>query len=148
MTKDRLNLIIDRYKQSRDNLTHNVEDDIAVESVYIFPSYEECVRKNLTVESGFRFRYGDKLYKVMQPYLVFDGVYAPGLGTESLFAEVTVGAQGDSIDNPIPYSGNMELFEGKYYSQDGVTYVCIRDSGIPLYNNLTDLIENYVRVAV
>ena len=41
----------------------------------------------------------------------------------------------------------MELFEGLYYSQDGVTYLCIRSTGIPVYNNLADLVHIYVEVA-
>lgn len=41
----------------------------------------------------------------------------------------------------------MELEEEKYYSQDGVTYLCTRDTGIPVYNPLADLVGIYVEVA-
>ena len=41
----------------------------------------------------------------------------------------------------------MELENGKYYSQDGVTYLCTRDTGIPVYNPLKDLVGIYVEVA-
>ena len=41
----------------------------------------------------------------------------------------------------------MELEEGKYYSQDGVTYLCTRDTGIPVYNALKDLVGIYVEAA-
>lgn len=49
-------------------------------------------------------------------------------------------------DNPIPYNNNMELFEGKYYIQNGVTYICIRSTGTAVYNNLADLVGLYVEV--
>ncbi len=38
--------------------------------------------------------------------------------------------------------------EGKYYSQDGVTYKCTRSTGQAVYANLSDLIGIYVEVAM
>ena len=40
----------------------------------------------------------------------------------------------------------MELFEGKYYSQDGVTYVCTRSTGVPVHHPLAQLVGLYVEV--
>jgi hypothetical protein len=47
-------------------------------------------------------------------------------------------------DAPIPFTTSMEIFKDKYYTQDGVLYLCIRDSGIALSHNLQDLINIYV----
>ena len=69
----------------------------------------------------------------------------PGEGTESLYTEVSKGHAGTKEDPP--YNNNMELEEEKYYSQDGVTYLCTRDTGIPVYNPLADLVGIYVEVA-
>ena len=41
----------------------------------------------------------------------------------------------------------MALEKGKYYSQDGVTYLCTRDTGIAVYNKLADLVGIYVVLA-
>jgi hypothetical protein len=49
-----------------------------------------------------------------------------------------------SLENPIPYEGNMALEEGKYYQQSGVVYLCTRDTGVPVYNALKDLVGIYV----
>ncbi len=68
--------------------------------------------------------------------------------TPALYAEVAKPGQGDTPSNPIPYDGNMELVEGKYYSQSGVTYHCTRSTGIPVYNALADLVGIYVEVVV
>ena len=46
--------------------------------------------------------------------------------------------------DPIPYSGNMFLESGRYYIQDGVTYLCNRDTGNPVYNTLAELVGLYV----
>jgi hypothetical protein len=41
----------------------------------------------------------------------------------------------------------MEIFNGKYYIENDVIYLCNRDSGTALYNNLIDLINIYVVIA-
>ena len=38
----------------------------------------------------------------------------------------------------------MVLENGKYYSQGGMTYLCTRDSGSPVYHALKDLVGLYV----
>lgn len=40
----------------------------------------------------------------------------------------------------------MEIFNGKYYTQDGVLYLCTRDSGQALTHNLSELVGLYVEV--
>lgn len=51
-----------------------------------------------------------------------------------------------TVDDPIPYSGNMELIEGLYYTQDGVMYRCTRSTGQPVYHALAELMGIYVEV--
>lgn len=94
---------------------------------------------------GKRLRYNGMLYKVRQAH-TSQADWTPDIAT-SLYEEVAEPGQGDTADNPIPYNNNMELFEGKYYSQNGVVYVCTRSTGIAVYNNLADLVGIYVAVA-
>ena len=61
----------------------------------------------------------------------------------SLWTEICETHDG-TIDDPIPYSGNMALESGKYYSQDDVIYRCNRDTGNPVYNALNELVGVYV----
>lgn len=56
--------------------------------------------------------------------------------------EPNAGTQEDTI----PYDGNMALENGKYYSQDGAVYLCNRDTEIPVYQDLKDLVNIYVTV--
>ena len=66
--------------------------------------------------------------------------------------EAKPGKQWESIDethtgdqyDPIPYEGNMALVSGLYYSQDGEVYLCNRDTGIAVYNALSELVGIYV----
>lgn len=39
----------------------------------------------------------------------------------------------------------MALEQGKYYSQGVVTYLCIRDTGNPVYHDLSALVGLYVQ---
>lgn len=95
-----------------------------------------------------KLQHNNKLWKVLQEHTVQEQ-YKPGTGTESLYTEV-VESTGDTevgtLDNPIPYNNNMELEEGKYYSQSGVSYKCTRNTGQPVYNPLSELVGIYVEV--
>lgn len=100
-----------------------------------------------TVKKGFKFRHGNTLYKTEQPEYTFTDTYVPGsAGTESLFSVIDETHAG-TLDDPIPYDGNMALVQGKYYSQNDVTYICIRDTVNPVYHALSELVGIYVEVA-
>ena len=132
-------------RKAMDSASLVLTDAQAIESIGIYPRWEELVEKSETVEMGFRFRYDEKLYKVIQPKHTFAEIHVPGAGTESLFARIDEGHAGTQED-PIPYEGNMEIFEGLYYTQNDVLYLCIRSSGQPLYHDLSSLVGNYVEV--
>lgn len=117
------------------------EQALLVKSLY--PTWEDLVAQNKTVESGYRFVCDGKLYKTLQPSYTFLEIYKPRIGTESLFTVINETNAG-TLEDPIPYEGNMELFNGKYYIQNGIVYKCTRDSGQPLYHALSDLVGLYV----
>lgn len=124
----------------------SLEDAVALTSVELFPKWKELVEKKAKVEKGFRFQHDGKLYRTEQPEYTFVEHYVPGAaGTESLFSKVDETHAG-TIDDPIPFEKNMEVYNGLYYSQYDVVYLCIRDSGQPLYHDLSALVGSYVEV--
>lgn len=125
-----------RISASKVELTDG--EALSVKSLY--PEWETFVGQE--VEAGTKVRHSGRLWKVLQAHTV-QAQYAPGTGTESLYAEIVEDAAG-TADDPIPYTGNMELEEGRYYSQGGVTYRCIRDTGQPVYHDLSALVGLYV----
>lgn len=126
--------------------SQSLEDSVALTAPELFPIWKQLVEKGVEVEKGFRFQHENKLYRTEQPTYTFVAHYVPGtVGTESLFSVVDETHAG-TIEDPIPYDGNMEIFNGLYYSQSGVIYRCIRDSGQPLYHDLSALVGNYVEV--
>lgn len=125
----------------------SLEDAVAITAVELFPYWKQLVAVGKTVERGFRFQYDGQLYRTEQPSYTFVEHYVPGsAGTESLFSRVDE-AHAGTLGDPIPYERNMEIYEGLYYSQNGVVYKCIRDSGAPLYHDLSALVSIYVEVA-
>lgn len=122
-------------------------DQQALAASALYPTYEDLVARQYMAENaGYRFQFDGGLWKTLQPGYTFDGVYAPGQGTESVYTRIDESHAG-TLEDPIPYEGNMELFSGKYYTQGGVVYRCTRDSGQPLYHKLSELVGIYVEVA-
>lgn len=124
-----------------------VDDQTALRMRRYYPTFAELVGQ--TVKLGTKFRADDSdiadLYKTIQPELTIQAHYPPGEGTESLYTRIDEIHDGTQYD-PIPYNGNMTLYNGKYYSQDGVTYLCNRDTVNPVYNKLSELVGIYVEV--
>ena len=118
-----------------------VDDNTALRMRQFYPTFDSVVGQ--TVKQGFKFTCADKLWKTIQPDLTIQSHYPPGVGTESLYEEICETHEG-TLDDPIPYSGNMALEQGKHYVQDWVIYRCIRDSEVPVYHPLAELVGLYV----
>lgn len=118
-----------------------LEDTQALAVRNLYPEWKTVLGQ--TVEKGYKFTYEETLYKTIQDSLLLQEQYVPGQGTESLYAVIDETHTGTRED-PIPYSGNMELSAGKYYSQGGKVYLCNRDTGQPVYHALAELIGLYV----
>lgn len=108
----------------------------------LYPKWEDKVGS--TIESGYITLYQGNLWKARQTHTALE-IYPPSINTASLY-EVIVKTHAGGIDDPIPYTPPMEIFNGKYYIQDGVVYLCVRDSGTALSHNLSDLVGIYVEI--
>lgn len=120
----------------------SLDDADALDGVELFKTWET----DTEYKADERLRYDGKLWRVRQAH-TSQAQYPPSIDTAALYAEVEKPGEGDTPDNPIAYNGNMALIAGKYYSQDGVVYHCIRDTVNPVYNALHDLVGLYVEVA-
>lgn len=133
-----------RQRKVFDTACSYLSDEQALTVKGAYRTWESLVETNATLPMGTRFVYGDKLFKTMQAEYTFVSHYVPGsTGTESLFSMIDESHAG-TLSDPIPYEGNMELEEGKYYSQNGVIYLCNRSTGAPVYHALADLVNLYV----
>ena len=90
---------------------------------------------------GFKVQHHSRLFRCLQAHTSQEG-WEPE-NVPALWEEICETHDGTKYD-PIPYEGNMALVSGKYYSQDGVTYLCNRDTVNPVYNPLRELVGIYV----
>lgn len=120
----------------------SLPDEDALEAVELFPVWQTDTAYTV----GIRVRYGDKLYRCEQAH-TSQADWTPDK-TPALWTEVTKPGQGDTPDNPIPWSWGLEIYKGKYYIQNDVVYVGIRDSGVGIFADLSALVHNYVEVYV
>lgn len=121
-----------------------VDDQTAVRMTAFYPEWADLIGKTVD-KAEYKFQYNGKLYKTIPSTHTFQADWVPGIGTESLYTRIDEEHTGDQYD-PIPYDGNMVLTTGLYYTQDGVTYLCTRDTINPVYNALVDLVGMYVEV--
>ena len=121
--------------------TLEVDDNTALRMKQFYPTFESIVGQ--TVNKGFKFTHGDYLWATVQPDMTIQKHYPPGDGMESLYTKVNETHSG-TLEDPIPYDGNMDLESGKHYSQNSTIYLCNRDTVNPVYNKLADLVGLYV----
>lgn len=125
--------------------TITVDDQTALRMVRFYPEWESGKAYTAAngCTAGYKVTRNGKLWKLRQEH-TSQSDWAPGeAGTESLWTEICEVHDGTKYD-PVPYSGNMALENGKYYTQDGVLYLCNRDTGNPVYHPLAELVGMYV----
>lgn len=105
------------------------------------------------VDAGFYFRHVGKLYEVRQPHTLQEQWEPGAVGTEAIYTlvqsdyEENPDGHAGTADDPIPYEGDQVLEEGKYYEQNGIIYLCTRNSVNPMTHTLAELVGHYVEVA-
>lgn len=125
----------------------SVDDQTSLRMIAFYPEWSDLAEKSFTAEKvGFKFVHTGKLYKTRRENHTFSTAWVPGEGTESIYERIDEVHDGSKYD-PIPYDGNMAIENGKYYTQDGITYICTRDSVNPVYHALKDLVGIYVEIA-
>lgn len=141
---DEITPLIDTIKQATKKINRiNLTDNESLSVKELYPSWDSKIGKN--VEVGYKLLYNDNLWRVRQNHMVLE-VYPPSLSTAALYEVINYQHEG-TIDDPIPYVPPMEIFNGKYYIQNDIKYLCNRDSGTALSHDLSALVGLYVELA-
>ena len=129
--------------QTREITTFSNNDALKVKDLFDdWIDYTADGAENL--KKGQIVKTTDGLWRVRQEHKA-QKHYAPSIHTASLYERIVKDHEGTESD-PIPYAPPMEISNGKYYTQDGVLYLCTRDSGQALTHNLSELVGLYVEV--
>ena len=115
----------------------NVDDNTALRMTTFYPEWAA----NAEYTIGYKVQRGGKLWRCLQAHTSQIG-WEPE-NAASLWTEICESHAG-TLEDPIPYSGNMALESGKYYSQNSKIYRCTRDTVNPVYNALSELVGLYV----
>ena len=119
--------------------TMSLTDEQALEVKDLYPTWEELIGQE--IEKDFKLTYEGKLYKALQQHTVQEQ-WKPGIDTASIYAVISASAEEEHTgtkEDPIPYVQNMVLEKDKYYTQDGVLYLCIQGTITGYPNDLKDL---------
>lgn len=120
--------------------TLEVDDNTALRMVEFYPAWET----DTAYTAGYKVQHGGKLWRCRQAHTSQEG-WEPE-NTPALWEEICESHAG-TLEDPIPYDGNMALTSGLYYIQDYTIYLCTRDTGITVYNPLAELVGLYVETA-
>lgn len=120
--------------------TYELTKEEALQVKHRYPEWST----GLDVKVGEKYQYQDELWEVVQEHTTQLG-WEPSLETASLWKRIDEEHAG-TLEDPIPYAAPMELFNGKYYIENEIIYLCNRDSGIPLSQTLAELVGLYVEV--
>ena len=118
--------------------TLTVDDNTALRMKEFYPNWATDTAYSV----GFKVRYGGKLWRTVQAHTAQVG-WEPSTATASLWETINETHDG-TLDDPIPYDGNMALENGKHYIQNSTIYLCNRDTVNPVYNPLSELVGLYV----
>ena len=118
--------------------TLTVDDNTALRMTEFYPAWGS----GQAYTAGYKVQRNGKLWRCIQAHTSQTG-WEPSTAAASLWERIDETHTGDQYD-PIPYDGNMALVSGLYYTQGGVTYLCIRSTGNPVYNPLAELVGLYV----
>lgn len=129
-------IIFEQYNSRTD-----ISDKEALDRAIVIYDWEHYIGKPL--KTGQVVVYEGNVYRVRQDIAEVISIYYPDISTAALYEVIVLTATGEK-DDPISYNPPMEIFEGKYYTQNDVLYLCTRDSGTALSHDLQDLINIYV----
>ena len=121
-------------------LVSNVPDETAKHMVDYFPVWDG---DSVSYAVGDRVCYNHTLYKCITAH-TSQSSWNPS-DAVSLWRNISEEAQeaDGSIEHPYAWEQGMTSYEGKYYTEDGKLYICIRDSINPLYSTIAALVNNY-----
>lgn len=125
------------YRRHIETAVQSLDDNTALRMREFYPAW--AAEQAYTAD--FKVQHNGKLWRCLQAHTSQTGWEPENVA--SLWTEICEIHTG-TMDDPIPYSGNMALENGKYYLQDYAIYLCTRDTVNPVYNPLTELVGIYV----
>lgn len=134
--------IVSQLKELAQTQVAELTDDEAKKVPALFHLWTDH-KQGDSIAAGVREWYKGSLYKCITPHN-WQSDWAPDVAV-SLWANVSEESQeaDGSREHPYAWEQGMTSYNGKYYTENGKLYICIRDSISALYYNIADLIDIY-----
>ncbi len=128
--------IVSQLKELAQAQVEALTDDEAKKVPALFPLWSPDSKAYAV---GDRVWYQASLYKCVQAH-TSQSTWNPK-DAVSLWANVSEESQeaDGSREHPYQWESGMTCYNGKYYIEDNILYICTRDSGGPVYNRIADL---------
>lgn len=113
-----------------------MSNDQILQCVSVLTEWEEFIGGKM--EAHQRFQFNKEAWESRQEVSVVLEGQEPGISTAALYQRIESSHVGTQED-PIPYSPLMTVYKDKYYIQNEMLYLCLEDSGQPLYADCENL---------
>ncbi len=114
-----------------------VDDKTALRMKDFYPQWEIGV----SYAGGFKVQRNSKLWRCLQAHTAASG-WEPEISA-ALWESIDETHAG-TLEDPIPYEGNLALEAGKHYLQENEIYLCTQATGGPVFHPLRELVGLYV----
>lgn len=118
-------------------------NDQILQCVFVLPEWKSFIGGKM--EAHQRFKFNKEAWESRQEIPVVLEGQEPGINTAALYQRIETSHAGTQED-PIPYSQLMTVYKDKYYIQNEVLYLCLEDSGQPLYADCESLPRYFQKV--
>lgn len=118
-------------------------NDQILQCVSVLPEWKSFI--NSKMENKQRFQFEGEPWEARQEISVVLEGQEPGINTAALYQRID-GSHAGTQEDPIPYSQLMTVYKDKYYTQNDVMYLCLEDSGQPLYADCESLPRYFQKV--
>lgn len=105
-------------------------NDQILQCVSVLTEWKEFIGGKM--EANQRFQFNKEAWESRQEIPVVLEGQEPGINTAALY-QIIESSHAGTKEDPIPYSQLMCVYKDKYYTENGVLYLCLEDSGQPLY---------------
>lgn len=132
-----------REQKCRDtrHLLQMQADDLTDDQAAKVPSLFDKWAVDIGYITGKRINYNNAVYEVIQNH-TSQSDWTPDIA-HNLYKIINADDSKGTIDDPIPAAVNMDYLKDKYYIQDDIVYLCIRDSEQPLQHLPSQLVGVY-----
>ena len=118
-------------------------NDQILQCVSVLPDWKSFI--NSKMENKQRFQFEGEPWEARQEISVVLEGQEPGISTAALYQRID-GSHAGTQEDPIPYSQLMTVYKDKYYTQNDALYLCLEDSGQPLYADCESLPRYFQKV--